>query len=152
MLSLCGWLLALASVFAWSWTLGPEFGVTYAFIVFMFLVWIKVSLGIKRQNRMDQSSQRGYKPLSLPDGSSLLKHTTRFSLSVPVAGVLAMMLSVALVLFLPWSMLHKVAAAIFLYPVLWGAVSAWVCAQEKLLKPSLAILTLFVITVGVLLV
>ncbi|PCJ23367.1 MAG: hypothetical protein COA96_11970 [SAR86 cluster bacterium] len=151
-IALIGWLLALASVIIWIRALGPEFGVTYSTIVFVCLIWLGVILNRlssqskEKMQNADQTPLRPYQALTLPTLSSQLKHGSLFLLSVPLSGLLTMMLSVALVLYLPWTMLHKVTAAIFLYPVLWGALSAWICAQKNPLRPALASAGLLVIS------
>ncbi len=141
--ALSGWMLAGLSLVLWSWALGPEFGVTYATIVFVMLVWVRVGMGMDSPKRSGDVAERPYRALTLAPAPVLLKHSGIFLLSVPVTGVLTLMLSVALVLHLPWTLLTRGAVAIFLYPVLWGALSAWICTQEKLLKPVLVSLALF---------
>lgn len=144
--ALAGWLLALASMIGWSLALGPEFGVTYAIIAFVCLTWIVVFLGTGSRSGEIPGGQRPYQALARPDTSNLLKHGALFLLSVPATGVLTMLLSVAVVIYLPWTMLTKVAVAIFLYPVLWGAISAWICAQGNPTKSAVAIAGLFFIS------
>jgi len=137
-----GWLLAFGSAFAWVRALGAEFGVSYAIIIFTCLVWAAVALNVEATGAAGQSATRPLQAMHWPGARDWGRHGGLFLLSVPVAGVVALMLSVALVLPLPWSLLHKLTAAIFLYPVLWGALSAWICAQDKLARPALVCLGL----------
>lgn len=146
LVALTGWLLALVSMISWSQVLGPEFGVTYAIMVFTCLAWIVVFKGMAARRAESGTTLRPYQRMSVPDMSALLKHGSVFLLSVPATGMLTMMLSVALVLYLPWSLLTKIAVAIFLYPVLWGAFSTWICAQEKTSRSALTIAGLFLIS------
>lgn len=142
-----GWLLAFGSAFVWPRALGPEFGVTYAIIIFVCLVWVQIAFTIKIKAHSDnQSVRRPLQDLSWPGMHNCIKHGMLFLLSVPAAAVIALMLSVALVLYLPWTMPVKFAVAIFLYPVLWGALSAWICAQDKLVKPALASVVLLAVS------
>jgi hypothetical protein len=145
-----GWLLAFVSIFLWARALGPEFGLSYAMIVFICLVWIAVLSNMEGRRADDRSVQRPCQKLQWPELQGYGKHGALFLLSVPAAGVTAMMLSVALVLFLPWALPLKLAVAILLYPVLWGALSAWICAQDTLLKPLLANAGLFALSALVL--
>lgn len=133
-----GWLLAVVSSFVWTRALGPQFGLTYALIVFICLVWAAVAFNMEGRRANEQATQRPWHKLNWPELQDYAKHGALFLLSVPAAGFTTMMLSVALVLFLPWALPLKLALAIFLYPVLWGALSAWICAQDTLLKPLLA--------------
>lgn len=141
-----GWLLASMSMVSWSGIFGPEFGVTYAIIVFVCLVWGVSFKGMEARLFANKASQRPYQRVSAPDVSILLKHGSIFLLSVPATGVLTMMLSVAVVLYLPWTLLTKVTVAIFLYPVLWGALSAWICAQQNAARPAVVLAGLFLIS------
>lgn len=137
LLAAAGWLLALGSVFAWSAALGAEIGTTYAIAIFTCLVWGAVAFNAEAPKAV-AAGVRPYQGLQRPQLRGVFHHTVVFLLSVPAAGVIAMMLSIALVLHLPWPLLNRAAIAIFLYPVLWGALGYWICAQERLLKPALA--------------
>lgn len=137
LLAAAGWLLALVSVFAWSWALGAEIGTTYAIAIFACVVWGAVAFNAEAPKAV-AAAARPFQRLQRPQLRGVFHHTVMFLLSVPAAGVIAMMLSIALVLHLPWPLLNRAAVAIFLYPVLWGAFGVWICAQERLLKPVLA--------------
>lgn len=135
--SAAGWLVALASILVWSLALGPEIGVCYALGVFACFVWVEIALTAEARRLVAAVAQRPFVAMQRPGVRACLRHGTIFLLSVPAAGVIAMMSSVALVLYLPWSLTLKFAVAIFLYPVVWGVLSVWICAQDKLLKPAL---------------
>ncbi|MDY6983062.1 MAG: hypothetical protein SV422_08240 [Pseudomonadota bacterium] len=135
--SAAGWLVALVSMFVWSWALGAEVGVCYALGVFACFVWAEIAMTADARKSVAAAVQRPFAAMQRPGVRAYLKHGALFLLSVPAAGVIAMMLSVALVLYLPWSLTLKFAVAIFLYPVVWGVLSVWICAQDKLLKPAL---------------
>lgn len=141
-----GWLVAFASAFVWSWALGPELGATYAIIVFVCLVWAEIGFTAETGKYAVESSRRPWQQLYRPVMQDYCKHLILFLLSVPASGVITMMLSVALVLYLPWTMPVKFAVAILLYPVLWGALSAWIGAQVKLVKPLLVTTALLVVS------
>ena len=138
LLAAAGWLLAVVSVFAWSAALGAEIGTTYAIAIFTCLVWGAVAFNAEAPKAVAASGARPFQSLQRPQLRGVFHHSVLFLLSVPAAGVIAMMLSIALVLHLPWPLLNRAAIAIFLYPVLWGALGYWICAQERLLKPVLA--------------
>jgi hypothetical protein len=150
-----GWLLALASAVIWSRVFGPEFGVMYATITFVCLAWVAVLFGTlsagsgaaatEPRNGENRADSRPYQALARPQAADLVKHGGLFLLSVPATGLLSLMLSVALVLYLPWTLLNKIAVAIFLWPLLWGALSAWIAAQHKLARPVILVAALFVL-------
>jgi hypothetical protein len=146
LLAFAGWLLVIVSMFSWSAVSGPEFGTTYALIAMACAAWLLVLSNRDAAGADSRAAERTLRLVQRPPGISVVKQGARFLLSVPVAGLLALMLSVALVLYLPWTLLTKIAVAIFLYPVLWGALSAWICAQEKIIKPAMAVGGLFLIS------
>jgi len=137
LLAAAGWLLALASVFGWSRVLGAEIGTIYAIAIFTCLAWGAVAFNAEAP-KAAAAGARPFQGLQRPQLRGMFHHSVLFLLSVPAAGVIAMMLSIALVLHLPWPLLDRAAVAIFVYPVLWGALGVWICAQEQLLKPVLA--------------
>lgn len=143
--AVAGWLLAFGSAFVWSLALGPEIGATYAIMVFVCLIWMTVAWTVEMPKAAGGSDPRPVRRMYRPGARDYARQGAMFLLSVPAAGVVAMMLSVALVLYLPWTMTLKFAVAIFLYPLLWGALSAWVCAQDALVRPALVSLGLFVL-------
>lgn len=141
-----GWLLALGSLPLWSRALGVEFGVSYAIIVFTCLAW---ALVFWQRESGPQAAAPELRPLRMLQRPALrdgVSHSLRFVLAVPVAGACTMLLSAALVLPLPWSLPLQLAVAIFLYPLLWGALSAWICAQDKLLPATLVNVALAVLS------
>ena len=146
MLALLGWSLAALSVAFWSWAQGGEFGVTYATIVFVCLVWVNIAIRMEASTVSTSGTTRPFRAIAFPNLTSIGKQLALFAMSVPVMGVLALWLTVALVIFLPWTLLTEVAVAIFLYPVLWGALAAWVCVQNNLLRPAIVTVSLFIIT------
>lgn len=141
-----GWLLALVSLLTWSAASGPEFGVTYAIIGFACFAWMFAASGLRLSGADGRTSVRSWQALQKPAVNSVLKSIARFLLSVPATGVLSLMLSVALVLYLPWELLTRMAAAIILYPLLWGGFSAWICAQEGLARSVMVMGCLFLIS------
>lgn len=136
-LAALGWLAAFGSAFLWSWALGPEIGVTYAFMVFICLAWVAVAAMAEGRPQQNQSLARPYRRLHWPKLREISQQFLLFLLSVPALGAITMLLSVAVVRHLPWSMPTRFLVAMVLYPILWGALGAWVCAQSSLRKPAL---------------
>lgn len=137
-LALTGWLLAFGSILPWSAALGPQIGLCYAIMVFTCLVWTEVAFNMEASRAAVPSAAREFQTLQLPRLRSCSRHGVLFLLAVPGACMATLLLTVALVVPLAWAMPAKVALAIFLFPVLWGAFSVWICAQDHMLKPILA--------------
>jgi hypothetical protein len=146
-----GWSLAFASAILWSRALGPEIGVTYAVMVFICLVWVEVIYFRDPYRPVVDLDRRPYRTMHWPGEKDYFRHGMLFLLSVPGTGLLALMLSTVLVLYLPWSMPLKFAVAIFIYPILWGALGAWICAQDKVARPALVSAGLLVVASFILL-
>src|SRR5690606_37370784 len=81
---------------------------------------------------------RVFRSLHRPGLEACTVQVLRILLAVPAAGIASLILVSALVLQFSWGMAAKVAVVIFLFPLLWGAFSVWICAQERLLRPVLA--------------
>lgn len=139
-LAAAGWLLAFVAILPWSWALGAEIGSCYAIMVFVCLAWAAVTWNrdVVTDRWRGVSAGRVLQRLHRPGLKACALQLLRFLLAVPVAGLASLMLASALVLPLSWSMSAKVAAVIFVFPLLWGAFSVWICAQERLLRPVLA--------------
>jgi hypothetical protein len=150
-LALAGWLLAFAALWPWSQALGPEIGSCYAVMVFVCLVWCWV-LYNREPARSSAPSQRPWRALPWPPLRDCGRQLLLFLLSVPAAGMVALMLTVALVLPLSWAMPLKVAVVIAGFPLLWACFSVWICAQQQLLRPLLATVLLFSVSALLLLV
>ncbi|MEZ5489108.1 MAG: hypothetical protein R3F50_02165 [Gammaproteobacteria bacterium] len=132
-----GWILAFGSAFSWAQVLGPEIGTCYAVMIFICLVWLEVIYTMEPARGQLPASQRSLQAIHRPTASTCFRHAMIFLLSVPASGAITMLVTVALVIHLPWSLPLRLAVGIFAYPILWGAYSAWICAQGRLLKPAI---------------
>ncbi|MBI1181802.1 MAG: hypothetical protein GC201_14730 [Alphaproteobacteria bacterium] len=128
-----GWGLLAASVVFWVRAGGVEFGPAYGCLAAGLL-----ALGAAATSAApDKAGRRARRPagrlvLSL---RPVPRHLLLFALAVPVAGVAAALASAAAVLALPWSGVNRMAAAVLLMPVLWGAAAYWVVADPGRYRP-----------------
>ena len=104
-------------------------------IVFICFAWLMVLLTGGSGKAAYLPSPRVMQKLSLPTAATFSSHGAKFLLAVPLSGVCSLLLTVSLIEQLPWTMLNKIAVSIFVFPVLWGAFSSWVCSQYSTVRP-----------------
>lgn len=136
LLASAGWLLFLFSIFLWIKILGVEFGFTYSIVVFACIVWLVIAI-VTLTSETNKVAIRTIRPkpylnkISIDPKSFFPKHALLFVLSVPFAGAASILLSLAIVSCFSWTTLNKVCTAIFVMPIIWGGLSAWICANTK---------------------
>ena len=142
--TLIGWLLLLLAIPFWSLALGLEFGLSYALLCSALLAWLTVFMNYElRQGRQrDMTSVT----LQLPNGTALGQHLLLFLLAVPLAGLASAFSTTAVLRLLPVQTGNALVATLLLLPIVWGAAACWVCADPKLHRPTLTLLTLLVVS------
>ncbi|MBU3068373.1 hypothetical protein KOI40_01010 [Aestuariicella sp. G3-2] len=130
-----GWGGLLVSLVTWSGLLGVEFGVTYALIALSLVAWLLV--GLSAGSSRVKLKAKPSLPLSRPLLRTLGKHTGLLFLAVVLAGVVAAFVGVGVLRVLPMERANTVIVSILLFPLVWGGLSCWYCAAERLLKPVL---------------
>lgn len=130
-----GWGALLVSLVTWSRLLGVEFGITYALIALSLVAWLLVGFSLDA-SRVKLNKQPSL-PLSWPSLRTLGKHTGLLMLTVVLAGAVSAFVGVGVLRVLPMARVDTVIVSILLFPLIWGGLSYWYCAAERLLKPVL---------------
>lgn len=130
-----GWLLLLLSIIPWSAALGAEFGVSVALLVVAVLAWVVVLFNIDTRptNGRAPQTRNGF---HWPQLNVLLHHGLRLILTIPVAAVVSILVSLTLTDWLPWQQVNRLVFATLWIPVVWGCAIYWLCADRKLLRPA----------------
>lgn len=145
-----GWVLLLLSLLLWGREAGTEFGTVYALLCIGLCAWAAIGLNdeIRRHRRQRKDVDKPYVQQALPASHSVLQHVLIFLVAVPLAGIVAILLSVGLAALLPWSRVNALVFTVLLLPVLWGAGSYWVCASDRLWRPTLALVMVGLLSAG----
>ena len=140
--ALIGWLLLLLAIPFWSLALGLEFGLSYALLcsALLALLMAFINYELRQGRQRDMVSVT----LQLPNGAALGRHLLLFLLAVPLAGLASAFSTTAAMLILPVQTGNALVATLLLLPIVWGAAACWVCADPKLQRPTLTLLTLLV--------
>jgi hypothetical protein len=132
-----GWSLIAVSFWCWNRAVGTEFGIVIAATQLSIVAWFFV-LGNRHIRR---STGRTQEPvgLNLPRFRSILHHSGRFLVAVPLAACSATMLVLATAVVLPWNDVNRLAFAVLTIPAIWGVLAYWACLETRLLRPALGL-------------
>ena len=133
----CGWSLIAASLWLWIRFAGAEFGTVIGAMQLSIVAWIFVLTN----RHIRRSNGRRQEPVgvNLPRFRAMLHHSGRFLVAVPLAACSGTMLVLAGSALLPWSDVNRLAFAVLMVPVMWGALAYWSCLDTRLLRPALGL-------------
>ncbi|WP_439134824.1 hypothetical protein [Pseudomaricurvus sp.] len=130
-----GWGLLIVSLYTWSRLLGVEFGIAYALIALSLVAWLLV--GVTVDGSRTKLNEQPSVALSRPSLRTLGKHTALLLLTVVLAGAVSALVGVGMLRLLPMERVNTIIVSILFFPLIWGGLSYWYCAAERLLKPVL---------------
>jgi hypothetical protein len=133
-----GWLLIAVSVGFWIRAVGAEFGIAIAAMQLSIVAWTLVMAN--RHIRRSIGRRQEPSGLDLPRFQSVVHHSGRFLLAVPLAAGSGTLLVLAAVALLPWSEVDRLALAVLLVPLIWGVLAYWACLERRLARPALGLL------------
>ncbi|WP_416307788.1 hypothetical protein [Neptunicella sp. SCSIO 80796] len=132
-----GWGSLTISAWCWIQSSGAEFGLSYALIslsvVALILIGWKAEIAVSPKVAIQPEHVIVYRPAAIP------RNLLLFLLTVPVAGMAAMMITMLLNSLLPLSRVNMMVLSVYLMPVVWGLAAYWVCADDKLARPALGL-------------
>lgn len=133
----CGWSLIAVSFWFWAGSAGAEFGTVIAAMQLSIVAWIfaLTNRHIRRSNGRRQEPAG----VNLPRFQSILHHSGRLLLVVPLAACAATTLVLAASALLPWNDVNRLAFAVLMVPLIWGALAYWACLDIRLLRPALGL-------------
>ncbi|MBV1909029.1 MAG: hypothetical protein KUG78_06875 [Kangiellaceae bacterium] len=138
-ISTFGWFFFAVSIFIWAKILGSEIGTVYALNFLSVFAWVVTYLKTLNDNNWQISAISGTPVnINLPSVSAAISHQTLinnfvlFILAVPLAGVASILFSLAAVSLFPLTIVAKIGISIFIFPIIWGGLSFWVCAKTKM--------------------
>ncbi len=134
-----GWSLLLASMIFWVGAAGAEFGVIFSLLAISLLGWgaVVINHEVRFRKRKEQSTGT----VVWPRGHTVAQNIALFAIVVPLAAAASTLITVAFVRLLPWQALNQFVLALFLMPVVWGCAACWVCADRRMLRPTLVLVT-----------
>lgn len=133
----CGWFLIALSFYLWMRAGGAEFGPVLAALQLSIVAWVFVLAN--RHVRRDNGRRQEPASVSLPPLRAILRHAAIFLLAVPVAACSAILSVLAVSTLLPWNDVDRLAFAILVVPLAWGACAYWACSDSRLLRPALGL-------------
>jgi hypothetical protein len=133
-----GWMLLALSMYVWARSAGVEFGSVFGLIIPALLAWALILSSIDRRNRRARDERIVIN--AWPTFPAVLRNLGMFVVTVPLLGAVSAVCSVAFATLIPIGDIDRIVLAVFLMPVLWGALAFWACADSKPRRP-LAVVT-----------
>lgn len=140
-----GWGILLAALISWSFLFGAEFGFVLAFCIPAIIAWIAIALNAEtrpskptqKTSKSERQSKNGNTPNASVSGqSSVIRKILLFIAAGPWAVVALCLISLSLVHLLPLGRGTQMVFVAFLYPMLLGIASYWICYNNKPLRDA----------------
>ena len=135
-LTLYGWLLLAVSLCGWILLTGAEYGTVFALTIPALFAWLMIA-GQRRKGRRKASAPRTVQPMPAPSWPEIGRNIARFIWLFVGLGVAMLLVSVALVMQLPFAANLNLASALLVFPLLWAASVCWFLSSRKPWKVSL---------------
>ena len=135
-LTLYGWLLLAVSLCGWILLTGAEYGTVFALIIPALFAWLMIAVQ-RRKGRRKALAPGNIQPMAAPSWKKIGRNIARFIWLFAGLGVAMLLVSVALVMQLPFAANLNLAAALLVFPLLWAASVCWFLSSRKPWKVSL---------------
>ncbi len=127
-----GWLFLIGSLALWVIAAGPEYAPVFTLLTVPFVAWLFIAFG--RQDRVRTTTTLTRRGLHGPSLRSVLSNAGLFVAAVPLAGLVASLVSAALIRWMPGLDVDRMVFAVLFMPVLWGSFAVWICADPRRMR------------------
>lgn len=145
-----GWLLLFVAMVLWMAAGGIEAGMVIGvclpgILALLLVVWHQQAEPVKRGRRnkeggAEKSVLARQSGSQTPGTAVVTRNVAMFLLTVPFAAMTTVLVMMAVSMLLPWSELSRIVLLVIAAPALWGVMAAWLCSDDRLWRPVLAIL------------
>ena len=131
-LLLFGWTTFLLSSYLWCLHFEVEFGITFNMIASAIFAWLLIMFKTQYSPSSIVSKDYMFSPFGIGQWSS---GCIVFISAGPLALIISLVSSLIMVTELPMERSNQLVTAAFVFPVIWGGLSFWVCSQQKTYQP-----------------
>ena len=118
-----GWLVMAASIYAWYFALGLEYGLTIGLCLPALTVWVAIVAEANPQSEVRARVKPPHQWRVAP--RQIARHTGHILYVLPGQMFICALIMIALVYQLPVSEPKQMATGVLLMPVLWGLLAYW---------------------------
>jgi hypothetical protein len=145
---IAGWLAIGAACWVFGHVFGAEVGVAYALIVlslvaYLIVFWGREVRAPKTQKARDAALEPDDRPSNWPRAGA------KALLSIVLAGIAAIGAGVAFAVAMPVPVHDRIVIGGVLVPLLWGAGMAWTLSDAKLLRATLVLGSISLVSYGI---
>jgi peptidoglycan/LPS O-acetylase OafA/YrhL len=143
-----GWLAVVAGFVLLMHVQGPKIGMTYAFLAFSLIAYAMIASTVElRRGKRRASVSLAPEPEQRP--TNWRRATAKSLLAIVLAGVAAIGIGVAFAVAMPLPPQDRMVLGGLLVPVLWGGGMAWTLADAKLLRASVILAGISVVSYAI---
>jgi len=147
-LALGGWLLIVAGFLAFGHVLGAEVGITYGALVLSCVAYAIVAGGIElRNSRVRTIREAALEPEER--ATSWRRGIAKSLLAIVLAGVASIGVGVAIAVAMPLAVYDRIMLGGILVPVLWGGGMAWTLSDAKLLRATIVLVAVSLVSYAI---
>jgi hypothetical protein len=143
-----GWLPILSGFILYSRVWGAEVGIAYAFAALALVAYAVIAVGIEFRN----APARAARELALEPEERVTnwaRGIAKSLLAIALAGIASIGVGVAIAVSLPMAPYDRIMFGGVLVPVLWGGGMAWTLSDAKLLRATIVLVSVSVVSYGI---
>lgn len=146
--AICGWLSLGASFVILAREMGGELALAYGLTALAVMAYAAVAMTVEvRERRSQASTSLALEPEAR--GTNWRRAIVKSLLAIVLAGVAAIGVGVAFAVAMPLAVHDRIVIGGVLVPVLWGGGMAWTLADAKLIRATIILLSVSVVSYGV---
>lgn len=129
-----GWAIVLFAGAFWSQLKGVEYGVVYWLCSLVFFAWLLITLNSNSSERAQDKRERQFYRLTK---DLVSRRVITFLMAGPLSMIAACLVALLLGKLIAAEQANQLVWSAFIFPILWGLLSFWICATSKRLVANL---------------
>lgn len=128
-LLLTGWTLLLLSSYLWCLNFAIEFGLTFGLITITICAWLFIFFDHQKTTPSTYWHAYQFRTYRF---TQVIKSFGVFLTAGPLALTSSITWSLIIISWIPMARANQLVTTAFVFPIAWGVLSFWVCAQKHL--------------------
>lgn len=143
-----GWLCVGGGLFVYSRAWGAEVGIAYGLLALSVAAYAVVAVGIEFRNSPARAAREvALEPEDRP--TNWRRGVAKSLLAIVLAGIASIGVGVAIAVAMPMATVDRIMLGGVLVPVLWGGGMAWTLSDAKLLRATIVLVTVSIVSYGI---
>lgn len=143
-----GWLGIIAGHIGYARVWGAEVGIAYGLLALSIVAYAVVAMGVEVRG----SPRRASREIALEPEERVVnwrRGVAKSLLAIVLSGIASIGVGVAIAVAMPMEIVDRIMLGGVLVPVLWGGGMAWTLSDARLLRATIVLVTVSVVSYGI---